>query len=170
MRTAVIVGAMLKSEWSKAPHIQAQGCGLLHALAQNHAGFRESVHKYGVLDAVAMAMKNHSDNVDVQDYGCGVLGEAVLSKANADFCVYELNAIAAVVSAMKNFPNEARVQLNGSIALFFMLEWPEFKSLVVDADGDRALLEARKGHRDESKPYVKHIQNWTRLALLRLFE
>jgi len=167
---SIVVGVMLKEEWAHVAPIQAQGCGLLHALAQNHAPFRQSINKYGVLDTVGLAMMMHPNHVDVQDYGCGVLGEAILSKENAVYCVDNLNAIRLIVSAMHNFRNEARVQLNAAIALFFLLEWSEFKELVEEADGDMALLEARKNHRDESAPYVDHIQKWTRLALLRLFQ
>ena len=167
---SIIVGVMLKEKWSKVAPIQAAGCKLLHSLAQNYDPFRPYMNKCGVLDTVALAMMTHEKDVDVQDYGCGVLGEAILAKEHAEYCVSSLNAIPLIVSAMKNFPDDARVQLNGSMALFYLLEWDECKNLIADADGDRALLEARKNHLDESKPYVKHIQNWTRVALLRLFE
>ena len=167
---AIIVGVMLKEEWSGVAPIQAAGCRLLHSLAQSYTPFRQSINSFGVLDTVAVGMKTHSDDVNVQDYGCGVLGEAILTKENAEYCVNSLGAIDLIVAAMKNFPNEARVQLNGSMALFFLLEWNEFRDLIVEADGDRALLEARKNHADVSKPYVEHIQKWTRLALLRVFE
>lgn len=69
---------------------------------------------------------------------------------------------------MNTFPNDAELQKRASWALDNLTCWGEFKDVVKQAGGRRALLDAIEIHQDERKEHVKELQQYASDALKKL--
>jgi len=162
-----IVAVMNK--WHLVPSIQAHGCCALTNIVFDNSVFGATAKEIGCLDAIAWAMARYPGNEDVQNHGCAALGNfSHNQKSNTKYIVKELNGATLIVSAMKTHPQCADLQYLASFALNCFSHWNELKKAVQEAGAEHALVDAWTNHHDESKEFVKEIQEDARSAFRKL--
>jgi len=164
---ASILSAVLR-KWYAFPSIQAEGCRALQNMSCNNTDLLGPIKDSGGLDAIIWAMNTYADNQNVQTTACGALSNLFIGKDTSDYLVEELDGVHLIIAAMNTFPNDAELQKRASWALDNLTCWDEFKDVVKQAGGRRALLDAIEIHQDERKEHVKELQQSASDALKKL--
>eukprot|EP01105_Mastigella_eilhardi_P023238 TRINITY_DN5825_c0_g1_i1.p1 TRINITY_DN5825_c0_g1~~TRINITY_DN5825_c0_g1_i1.p1 ORF type:complete len:887 (+),score=205.56 TRINITY_DN5825_c0_g1_i1:53-2662(+) len=151
--SAVEVAVTAMRHQPRRPLIQCKGCRELADAAYNaNTGEkrRELEEKWGVLDAVLCAMKNHRSAAAVQEQGCRALLNLITSCAENRAKAGERGAIESVVAGMTAHPSNADVQYYGCEALRAAVSGSrDNQRRVADAGGLAAAIDALRGHPED---------------------
>lgn len=104
-------------------------------------------HKFGGIDVVLNAMKNHNDNANIQKHGCHALCNLSYDDDENKNIIQVRDGIHIIIDAMKNHANIADVQENGCAVLCNLsFDHTVNQGTILSLGGIHAIVDAMKNH------------------------
>ena len=147
---AALIGLM--ETHGNLPGVQAHGCGMLAALANDASrDSKYTIARVGGIRAVIQAMKNYPKDAAVQAHGCNALARLAFRHQDNQMAIAQEDGIGQILTAMHWHGRDAAVQMNGCGALLNLASMEENKRVITTADSIGVIREAMRHHptRDE---------------------